>query len=311
MATIAQFNDTQSAFFLLRTSYSITRANHFMRTTPLAIWSEQAHEYDLLVKSSAEEILGLRLSAREYLQASLSPIYGGLGLRQCAKHATGAYDDSQCRARKFFRERWPDEDRSTLKEAPYQRARSMAIDQKVISELMISTDPRGARILQNASAWVTAPPSIPNGFENVIQPRNFQIAVMRLLNHPICDAPAPCSFCKQPSDIYGDHAVCCKLGGDVITRHNRLRDVVAAVAEEGGLNPTLEKKGILGHTDEASRRPADVAIPTWCSGKGLAIDVAVISTTAPTNMRVPDPVEAYGLNVKHKKYDASFVGTPW
>ena len=83
-------------------------------------------------------------------------------------------------------------------------------------------------------------------------------------------------------------------GGDVITRHNRLRDVVAAVAEEGGLNPILEKKGILGHTDEASRRPADVAIPTWCSGKGLAIDVAVISTTAPTNMRVPDPIEAYG-----------------
>ena len=43
----------------------------------------------------------------------------------------------------------------------------------------------------------------------------------------------------------------------------------------------------------------------------MAIDVAVISTTAPTIMRVPDPVEAYGLNVKHKKYDASFVGTPW
>ena len=77
------------------------------------------------------------------------------------------------------------------------------------------------------------------------------------------------------------------------------------------MNPILEKKGILGHTDEASRRPADVAIPTWCSGKGLAIDVAVILSAAPTNMKVPDPVEAYGLNVKHKKYDASFVGTPW
>ena len=62
--------------------------------------------------------------------------------------------------------------------------------------------------------------------------------------------------------------MCCKLGGDIITRHNRLRDVVAAVAEEGGLNPLLEKKGILGHTDKSQRRPAEVAIPTWSMGKG-------------------------------------------
>ena len=102
---------------------------------------------------------------------------------------------------------------------------------------------------------------------------------MRLLNHPISCSPTLCAICKQSNDIYGDHAVCCKLGGDIITRHNRLRDVVAAVAEEGGLNPILEKKDILGHTDKSQRRPADVAIPTWSMGKGLAIDVAVISAS--------------------------------
>ena len=52
MSKITQFNDTQSAFYLLRTSYSITRANHFMRTTPLAIWFQQAQEYDSLVRKS-------------------------------------------------------------------------------------------------------------------------------------------------------------------------------------------------------------------------------------------------------------------
>ena len=192
----------------------------------------------------------------------------------------------------------------------------MAIDEKTIAELMSTADKRGAHILQglqspHASAWVTAPPSIPNGFENVIQPRAFQISAMRLLNHPISCSPTLCAICKQSNDIYGDHAVCCKLGGDIITRHNRLRDVVAAVAEEGGLNPILEKKGILGHTDKSQRRPADVAIPTWSMGKGLAIDVAVISATAPTNLKVLDPVEVYGLNVKHGNYDAAFVGTPW
>ena len=316
MSKITQFNDTQSAFYLLRTSYSITRANHFMRTTPLAIWFQQAQEYDALVRGSAEEVLGFPFSDREYKQAATSPNVGGLGLRQCSIHAPGAFNDSLWRSQKFFGDKWPDKDRSTLKEAPPQRERSMAIDEKTIAELMSTADKRGAHILQglqspHASAWVTAPPSIPNGFENVIQPRAFQISAMRLLNHPISCSPTLCAICKQSNDIYGDHAVCCKLGGDIITRHNRLRDVVAAVAEEGGLNPILEKKGILGHTDKSQRRPADVAIPTWSMGKGLAIDVAVISATAPTNLKVLDPVEVYGLNVKHGNYDAAFVGTPW
>jgi len=316
MSKITQFNDTQSAFFLLRTSYSITRANHFMRTTPLAIWFQQAQDYDALVRGSAEEVLGFPFSDREYKQAATSPNVGGLGLRQCTIHAPGAFNDSLCRSQKFFGDKWPDKDRSSLIEAPPQRTRSMAIDEITITELLVTADKRGSHILQSlqsphASAWVTAPPSIPNGFENVIQPRAFQISAMRLLNHPISTSPTLCARCKQSNDIYGDHAVCCKLGGDIITRHNRLRDVVAAVAEEGGLNPILEKKGILGHTDKAQRRPADVAIPTWSMGKGLAIDVAVISSTAPTNLKISSPAEAYGLNVKHGNYDRGFVGTPW
>ena len=35
---LVEFEDTQSALFLLRVSYSIVRAVHFMRTTPLRQW---------------------------------------------------------------------------------------------------------------------------------------------------------------------------------------------------------------------------------------------------------------------------------
>ncbi len=91
VAKITQLNDTQSAFFLLRGSYSITRANHFMRTTPLAIWFQQAQDCDSLVRGSAEEVLGFPFSDREYQQAATSPNVGGLGSRQCAIHAPGAH----------------------------------------------------------------------------------------------------------------------------------------------------------------------------------------------------------------------------
>ena len=80
-------------------------------------------------------------------------------------------------------------------------------------------------------------------------------------------------MCMQTLDIYGDHAVCCTKNGDLIVRHNRIRDLVDQMAREGHLSPIMEKKGILGPTTD--RRPGDVTIPIWDDGKGLAIDVAV------------------------------------
>ena len=79
----------------------------------------------------------------------------------------------------------------------------------------------------------------------------------------------------QPIDIYGDHATCCSKSGDLIVRHNALRNLVATFAKDGLLSPVLEKKGILGSTP--GRRPGDVTIPLWTEGKGLALDIAVTS----------------------------------
>ena len=43
---LVEFEDTQSAMYLLRLSFGIVRANHFMRTTPLRQWEEQAKKFD-------------------------------------------------------------------------------------------------------------------------------------------------------------------------------------------------------------------------------------------------------------------------
>ena len=83
-------------------------------------------------------------------------------------------------------------------------------------------------------------------------------------------------MCMQPIDIFGDHAVCCTKAGDLIVRHNNLRNFIDTVAADGLLSPVMEKKGILGPT--SGRRPADVLIPIWKLGRGLAIDVAVTSS---------------------------------
>ena len=47
---LVDFEDSQSAFYLLRVSFSIVRAVHFMRTTPLEHWKDQATKFDLTLR---------------------------------------------------------------------------------------------------------------------------------------------------------------------------------------------------------------------------------------------------------------------
>ena len=70
---LSDFDDMQSAFFLLRTSFSIVRATHFMRTTPLGKWRKQAKRFDKEIWDAAQSILGLVFSAQSWKQACLTP----------------------------------------------------------------------------------------------------------------------------------------------------------------------------------------------------------------------------------------------
>ena len=98
------------------------------------------------------------------------------------------------------------------------------------------------------------------------------------LGMKVLDADMPCPLCKQIINTFGDHATCCTKSGDLIIRHNSLRNLVEEFASDGMLSPVLEKEGILGNT--TGRRPGDVTIQRWSEGKGLAVDVAVTSPLA-------------------------------
>jgi len=83
-----------------------------------------------------------------------------------------------------------------------------------------------------------------------------------------------------------------------------MRNLVNEIAKDGGLSPVLEKKGILG--DANGRRPGDVTIPLWESGRGLALDIAVTSSVNASNVESKSPCEAYTQYRKHAKYDKDF-----
>jgi len=62
--------------YLLRLSYGIVRANHFMRTTPLPQWDEVAAKFDACVREPVVKIIGTTFPDDSYVQAWHPPCRG-------------------------------------------------------------------------------------------------------------------------------------------------------------------------------------------------------------------------------------------
>src|SRR6185312_11151194 len=312
MSKLMDFEDTQAALFLLRLSFGIVRATHFMRTTPSSLWSKQAEEFDKKVCHTVFQCLSLKPTPEAYEQVSVSTTIGGLGIRRIVDHARGAFTASWFEGQGVTRESWiklPDKDCSDVYET--QKSASSKVDVAIMSHLKESATLRDVQRLNrvdspHANAWLSARPSNMDGSDCILSPKIFRTAVSRLLGQPVSSSSVPCPLCKQTMDIYGDHALCCGKSGDRITRHNRLRNVVFKLADPGLLSPDLEKLGILGVTDKTRRRPGDVSIKNWSLRRGLAIDVAVIHPLASSHLRELEPCESYAQHHKIDRYAGAF-----
>ena len=315
MSKLADFEDTQAAMYLLRLSYGIVRANHFMRTTPLHQWANQASKFDARVRQTVTDILGCAFTQESYDQACVSTTVGGLGIRRVSEHAPGAFSASWHSSKSTAEEKW-----SPLpgcSEAPQsQKDSSAKIDHSIMDGLISRSDKRGAQRLRrldclHANSWLSALPSSSDGKETILGPRIYRTAVRRLLGLPVLSSPVPCPLCQQIMDVLGDHALCCKKTRDLVTRHNRVRNLVFSLADVGLLSPEMEKIGLLGPTDKSCRRPGDVSFKNWSFNRGLAIDVAVICPVAESNLSCDEPCEEYARKRKHKLYDPGFIGSDY
>ena len=177
---LADFDDTQSAFYLLRVSFSIVRATHFMRTTPLVKWVEEARKFDQQMWDAAQSILGLTLSEQSWRQACLTPRLGGLGLRRIVDHAGIAYSASGHEAKSTCEESW-----SPRSDIPYfgsQKIGSFRKDEEILKQLVTeAANPRERQRLarlqcEHAGAWICAVPSTHDG-----QIQSCGLAIFKLL----------------------------------------------------------------------------------------------------------------------------------
>ena len=100
----------------------------------------------------------------------------------------------------------------------------------------------------------------------------YTVGLKLRLGVPVYTMAGPCPACKAPSDMKGDHTLCCGNDGDRIARHNALRDAHHSTAVAASLGPSKEVWFLL---PGSYRRPADNFLPYWSGGRDTAWDVTV------------------------------------
>ena len=130
----------------------------------------------------------------------------------------------------------------------------------------------------------STPPSLAAspGSQSHFEPNEFQIALKWWLGIGVSEG-STCVYCPNHSlDHLGHHSLICKRGGEVVTRHNRLRDVLVEYCHLADVGCQVEMGSGWGSV-KSRTRPADVLILNWSLGKPVALDLTV---TSPLNAEI-------------------------
>ena len=134
----------------------------------------------------------------------------------------------------------------------------------------------------HAASWLSVTPSLALGLH--LEPNEFHASIRWWLGLDTSGSSL-CPVCSQKGlDPLGHHATTCTHGGDVVTRHNLLRDVGANLFRQAHMGVTVEVGYGLTH-DNSHSRPADVLVTRWEKGLPAALDITV---TSPLNPAILD-----------------------
>ena len=137
----------------------------------------------------------------------------------------------------------------------------------LFQSLLISSSPANrARLLSesalHAASWLSVTPSVQVGLH--LDPNELQTAIKWWLGLDTSGG-SMCLLCPDTAlDTLGHHAVTCRRGGDVVTRHNCLRDTFVDLCRNAHLSVQVE---VGNNLTLDNSRPATVLVGNWDRGK--------------------------------------------
>ena len=323
--------DLHVATSLLRICGSFCKLVHLARTTPPSISADSLQSSDEEVRICFSSCLAVDIPDVHWQQARLSLSFGGLGFHSLSHHGCAAFISSlSCSgigrasnrhlvsAISRFNTLVSTSDvitlEATLSSPPSQHALSRKLDSHLFHSIMMTSSPANkARLLSSsaahASSWLSVVPSVGLGLH--LDSSEFHTAVKWWLGMN-STARASCPFCPDTAlDPLGHHAVSCRHGGDVVIRHNRLRNIIADFWRRAHLSVRIEVgRGLLGTHNYT--RPADVLVDGW---DRAAFDVTVTSPLTPVTLNeasINEGVAALAAETrKHAANDARCQALGW
>eukprot|EP00731_Ephydatia_muelleri_P001016 Em0001g1016a len=202
----------------------------------------------------------LDLTEAAWCQSQLSLRFGGFGLHSLSHHSSAAFIASFCssgfatadnhhliHAVNTFNSLVSTSDaispESAIESPPLQRSLSYKLDSLTHSSLYDLASPANKARLLSASAslatsWVSVLPSGEPGLH--FDHREFRTAISWWLGLETTTASC-CLLCPEIAlDPLGHHALSCRRGGDVVLRHNQLRDVFVDICHKANLGVKIE-----------------------------------------------------------------------
>ena len=293
--------DPQVALTLLLMCVGFCRLAHLARATPPSLAMTSLQLFDEDVRRSFSSCTAVDTTDVAWQQAQLSLRRGGLGMRSLSLHSSAAFIAFVCSSgygspsnhhlsdaiQKSNESVSPSDviqSDGLVLSTVHQNQLSSKIDIHQFNNILIISSVADKTCLlsvlsPHAGSWLTVVPSEGLGLH--LLPSVFQVAVKWWLGLDTSNGSL-CALCPNNAlDPLGHHATTCKEG-DVVTRHNQLRNVLAETCRIAHLSVKVEMGSNLTSEHDHSR-PADILLPNWALGKPAAFDISV---TSPLNPKI-------------------------
>ena len=262
-------------------------------------------------------LIGRKISDLERRIFALPVRLGGMGISDPSKNAQHENNASSTITAKLtsiivnqekdFSNYDEDDVKIQIAEVKIEKERRLTNELADIRELV---DGKMRRILElaqenGAGTWLTALPIQRLGY--TLNKQEFRDSVCLRYGWNIPNTPSFCQ-CGEKNDI--DHTLSCQLGGYVIMRHNRVRDLEADLMKEVCHNvqvePELlpiEKDRLGGNTKKKAR--LDVAgVGVWGAYEKTFLDIRIMHPNADSYINKPiDEVYLLHENIKKRAYN--------
>ena len=273
--------DPQVALMLLRTCSGFCKLAHLARATPPSLSLKALELFDIDVRNCMSQSTSVDMTdlswkrslmlhaPAAYIASVCSSGYGHQSHTHLA-HAVEIFNSCVAPSETISLD-------SILTSPLGQKALSSKLDDLQSHALFnLSSVADRARLLSisapHSSSWLSVVPSEGLGLH--FEPNQYHVALKWWLGLDTSGG-SRCSLCPDSIlDPLGHHATTCKQGGDIVHRHNLLRDVFADSCRLAHLSVKVEVGNNLT-PDHDHTRPADVLVHNWSQGKPSAFDFSI------------------------------------